>query len=109
MVSLAGPAGPDRQRPVASRPLVVLLGGPVSELPVVGRWSLGRGLPIPDEPPNERPPLTGSQSLRGDPPKEQRDHKSDATARGFIGYTGTRATQSIGGLARRVRGCGLFY
>ena len=32
-------------------------------LPTVGRWSLGGGLRIPDEPPNERPPPPGGQPI----------------------------------------------
>lgn len=56
MVSLVGLVGPGRPRPVVSKFLAAPFGGPVSELPTVGRWSLGGGLQIPDEPPNERPP-----------------------------------------------------
>lgn len=96
MVSLADLAGPDKQRPAASRPLVVLLGGPVSELPTVGRWSLGGGLQIPDEPPNERPPSWVVNHSEETLPRNSEATFRMQTAKGFIGNTGTRATQSIG-------------
>lgn len=74
-----------------------------------GRWSLGRGLQISVEPPNERPPTWVVNQSEETLSRTSETTIRMQTARGFIGNTGTRATQSIGGLARRVWSFYPFY
>ena len=87
----------DTKRPLASLP------------PGGGRWSLGRGLQISVEPPNERPPTWVVNQSEETLSRTSETTIRMQTARGFIGNTGTRATQSIGGLARRVWSFYPFY
>lgn len=77
--------------------------------PVGGSVVPGRGSPIPDEPPDERPPRWAAYHSEETLPRNSETTVRMQSARGFIDHTGTRASQSFGRLARRVFKLHIFY